>query len=528
MEIIIWIGVAYVLGLAASRIGLPPLLGYLVGGFVLSAMGVEGGVLLHELAHYGVLFLLFTLGLHIRMRNMVQPEVVGTSLMQLIISAGLLTGLFTLFGLTAQIGLTGAIFLAVLLGVASTVVAAKGLENRHELTAYHGRVAIGILIIEDIILIGILAFAGLSAPSPWALLLLGLPLLRPVLLWLLRWSKHEELHLLYGLLLALGGAALFSSVGISEELGAFAGGLILAGTPESDEIADRMWSLREAFLIAFFLEIGLTGLPDWSGLLFALALVLYLPVRVALFFGLLTQLKLRARTSFAAATSLGSYSEFALITGAVAATVGLIPESMVAVLAVAVALSFGFGAPLGRATESLYGHLKPLLIRFERDVKHPDQQIVSLGNAEYLVVGMGSAGQAAYDVVRNRKLAVVGIDIDPARIEENRKAKRRIVYGDAEDPELWENMDMRSIKAVMLAIPNADPKVTATKEMRRNAYLGEINALTMKEEEYRLLREAGANAVCLPITQAGRKLAELSTDDNLDSAAASMSIEFNR
>ncbi len=515
MEIIIWIGVAYILGLVANRVGLPPLLGYLIGGFILAALGVEGGAWLHELAHYGVLFLLFALGLHIRMRNMIQLEVVGSSLLQLTISAALLTGLFTLFGLTMQIGLTGSVVLAVLLGVASTVVAAKGLEDRHELSAYHGRVTIGILIIEDIILISILAFVGLSAPSPWALLLLGLPLLRPVLLRLLRWGNHEELHLLYGLLLALGGATLFSAVGISEELGAFAGGLILAGAPESDDIAERMWSLREAFLIAFFIEIGLTGIPEWSGLLFALALVLFLPIRVAVFFGLLTQLKLRARTAFAAAASLGSYSEFALIAGAVAASAGVIPESLVAVLAVAVALSFAFGAPLGRATDGLYQRLQPVLVRFERDdVKHPDQQSVSLGNAKFLVVGMGMAGQAAYDATKNKELPVVGIDIDPARIEENRKAKRRVVYGDAEDPDLWGNMDMSSLEAVMLAISNVEPKLTATKEMRKNGFQGEINALTLKDEEFRQLRKAGANGVCLPITQAGRKLAELSLSDD--------------
>jgi glutathione-regulated potassium-efflux system ancillary protein KefC len=171
---------AYALGSLATRAKLPPLIGYLAAGFVLAGFGIEGGALLSGIAHYGVILLLFTLGLKIRLRNMMQAEVLGGGLLQLGISILLLTGLFTVSGLAAGIGIgtTSTVLLAILLGVASTVVAAKGLEERNELEAYHGRVAIGILIVEDIILIGVLAFAGLQAPSLWALLLLLVPLLQ--------------------------------------------------------------------------------------------------------------------------------------------------------------------------------------------------------------------------------------------------------------------------------------------------------------------------------------------------------------
>lgn len=113
----------------ANAVGLPPLLGYLVGGFTLFAFGMEGGELLGELAHYGVIFLLFALGLRIRLRDMVQPEVLGSSLLQFVISVALLTAVFTALGVAAGLELTGTIVTAILLGVASTVVAAKGLES---------------------------------------------------------------------------------------------------------------------------------------------------------------------------------------------------------------------------------------------------------------------------------------------------------------------------------------------------------------------------------------------------------------
>jgi len=504
---VLWVGIAFGLGLVANFFGLPPLLGYLAGGFILGALGAQGSPLLHEIAHYGVIFLLFALGLHIRLRNMVQLEVLGSSTAQLLISVALLTALFTLFGVTGG-ELTSNLVLAVLLGVASTVVAAKGLEERGDLAAYHGRVAIGILIVEDIILIGVLALTGLSAPSPWALLLLLLPLARPVLLRLLRWGRHEELYLLYGLLLALGGAYLFGALGLSEELGAFVAGVLLSGNEEADEIAERMWSLREGFLVAFFLEIGLAGFPDMGGLLFALALVLFLPLRVALFFGLLTRFRLRARTAFLTAASLGSFSEFAIITGAAAVQAGFIPDETVVVLALAVALSFAFGVPFNRAAEGLYRPLKPFLLRFERNVRHPDAQPESLGSARYLVVGLGRAGVAAYDYLASRGERVVGLDNDPGKIEAQRKAGRRVAYGDASDSELWEDLNLERLRGVLLTVPELEDKLAATKALRARGFRGTVSATRQSGEEYEPLHAAGASSVCHPLTEAGERLAE--------------------
>jgi glutathione-regulated potassium-efflux system ancillary protein KefC len=505
---IVWIAVAFLLGLVANAAGLPPLLGYLAGGFLLGALGAEGGELLHALAHYGVIFLLFALGLHIRLRNMVRLEVVGSGLSQLLISVVLLSGLFTLFGVTATLGWPSTLMLAVLLGVASTVVAAKGLEERSALESYAGRVAIGILIVEDIVLIGVLAFIGLAAPSPWALLVLGLPLLRPLLLRVLRYSRHEELYLLYGLLLALGGAYAFELVGISGELGAFIAGVLLAGSPEAEEIAERMWSLREAFLVAFFLEIGLGGLPSWNGVLFALALMLFLPLRGAIFFGLLSAFGLRARTAFLSAASLLSFSEFALITGAVAAQAGIIPAEMVVALALTVALSFVLGAPASRFAPRLYPRLKPFLARFERDVRHPDAQPETLGSARYLVVGMGRTGIAAYERIEEGGGRVVGLDNDPGKLEALRQAGKRVAYGDAGDRDLWEDLNLQRLQGIILTIPELETKVQAVRTLRDLGFSGAITTTRLSDGEYELLEAAGASSICHPLNEAGFRLAE--------------------
>lgn len=170
--------------------------------------------------------------------------------------------------------------------------------------------------------------------------------------------------------------------------------------------------------------------------------------------------------------------------------------------------------------------METFLVRFERDVRHPDQQTISLGSAEFLVVGMGNAGQAAYDRLKKEEKHVVGMDIDPARIESNLSEGRRVIYGDMQDIELWSTLDLSDIHSVILAIGSPEAKVNATKYMRSNKFKGSIYALTTQGEEHRALAKAGASAVCLPITQAGQKLAELSLSDKSGSEEMILSPEF--
>lgn len=170
--------------------------------------------------------------------------------------------------------------------------------------------------------------------------------------------------------------------------------------------------------------------------------------------------------------------------------------------------------------------MESYLIKFERDVRHPDQQILSLGSAEYLVIGMGNAGQAAYDRLRKADKHTVGMDIDPARIQQNIETGRRVIYGDMQDIELWQNIDLSQIKSVILAIGTKEAKLNATKYLRANNYEGTVVALTSAEEEQHALEEAGASAVCIPITQAGQKLAELSLSNGINPDDTVLDPEF--
>ena len=495
----------FVLGLAASLVGLPPLVGYLATGFALNALGQVGGELLSQLAHTGVLLLLFTVGLKLRWRNLTRAEVYATGLIQLALVSAVFTLGLVLFGLMWR----PAAFLAVGLAFSSTVLAVKLLEEKRELRAYHGRVAIGVLVFQDLVAVGMMALVGNLSPSPYTLLLLGLPLLVPLLRVMMNYVGHDELLVLFGVLLTLGGAQLFEQVGLKGELGALVLGFMLASHPRASELSNRLWSLKEAFLVAFFLEIGLAGWPQASYLLATGVLLLFLPLKSGVLFYLFVRFGLRARTAFLAALALSSYSEFALIVGQVGVTEGLVPAVWLTPLALTVALSFALAAPLNRAAHTLYERFEPYLLRFECRSEHPDHEPASLGSAHFLIVGLGRTGTAAYQQLREAGERVVGLDSDPGKVAAHIQAGRRVLYGDAEDPDLWQGLDLAPLQAVLLTAPDLEARFRATVYLRRRGYRGVIGSTSYFPDEDTRLREAGATIILNPLTGAGASLATL-------------------
>ena len=501
---LIWIIAAFSAGMVAKAVRLPTMVGYLAAGLVLALLGVQSNELIKAVADFGVVLLLFTVGLHISFRSLIQKQVLGVGAIHLLIS----TAVFTLLLVALQLPLQAAALIAIGLGFSSTVLTAKSLDARGELDSYHGRLAIGILILQDVVAVLLLALAGDGAPSWWALALFALPLLRPLLLRVMYAVGHEELLLIYGLLLALGAGWLFDLVGLDSKLGALIAGLILAGDPRSDELYNKLWALKEVFLVGFFLQVGLAGLPDGRGWSIMGLLLLLLPLKGMLFFVLMLLFRLRARTAFLSTVSLTAYSEFALIVVAGAAAVGLIEDQFVVMVGLLVAISFAINAPISRVVNPLWRQLGPRLERFERDVPHPDHEPRSFGSAEYVVLGMGQAGLAAYDYLIAAGKRPLGIDADPAQIRDMLASGRRVIYGDANDPELWTGLDLSGVNGVLIALNNATAEINAAQNIRDEGFTGFIAALLRYPENKAALQQAGVSLSFLPLAQAGRELAQ--------------------
>jgi predicted Kef-type K+ transport protein len=170
----LWIIVAFALGFLARQVGLPPLVGYLVAGFALKASGVEHGYLIVEFADIGVILLLFSIGLKLRLRSLIRPEIwAGASIHMLttVIVFGLGIFLLAAAGLSkfAVVDLKISLMIAFALSFSSTVFAVKTLEEKGEMYSLHGHVAIGILIMQDIIAVVFITASTGKLPSLWAL-----------------------------------------------------------------------------------------------------------------------------------------------------------------------------------------------------------------------------------------------------------------------------------------------------------------------------------------------------------------------
>ena len=187
---------------------------------------------------------------------------------------------------------------------------------------------------------------------------------------------------------------------------------------------------------------------------------------------------------------------------------GLLPESWVVALAIAVALSFAISAPLNRFSHSIYARVSPLVSRLERRQRHPDDEPISLGAANVAVFGMGRVGCGAYDLLKQRGMRVVGFDSDPGEVGRHLAEGRRVVYGDAEDPDLWQRLRLDGLSAVLLALPDIEAKVFAVTEIRRAGYRGLLSATNVYANEADQILSLGCTTTYNYYEQAGVGFAE--------------------
>ncbi len=487
------------------------MVGFLIAGFFLNFLGVESDQFLLQIADLGVTLLLFTIGLKLRLGTLIRPEIWGTTTVHMVgfvlLTVALLLGLgSTNISLFGELNLTGILIIAFALSFSSTVFAVKTLEDRGGLVSRVGQVAIGVLVMQDIAAVIFLAASAGKFPSVWAIGLLALIPARCVLGFILTHCGHKELLVVFGFVMALGGAALFESVGMKGDLGALILGVLLARHSSASELSKNLMSFKDVFLVGFFLMIGLTGLPTWETLIAALVLSALLPFKLVGFFLLLTKFHLRARGATLGAAVLGNYSEFGLIVSAVAINSGWLQHEWGTVIVVALSISFVIASPLNTFADTLYEKYHALLQRYETAKRLPGDEDISLGGNRVLVFGMGRVGRAAYDEMRPHvESQILGIDLDETAVEQNVKAGRRVVLGDATNPEFWSRLDGEHMEVTMilLAMPNHTANIIAARHLRDRGYSNPIVATALYPDQADHLKENGVNEVFNIYAEAG-------------------------
>ncbi|MDL2193304.1 cation:proton antiporter family protein [Shewanella algae] len=492
-------------GMLVNRINLPPLIGYLAAGFVLYTMGIENESLplLNELASLGVTLLLFAIGLKLDIRSLFKAEVWAGSSLHLMLSMVIFVPILKLLGLVGLVQLTNLsveqlTLLAFALSFSSTVFAVKVLEDKGDMQSLYGRVAIGILIMQDIFAVLFLTISKGEFPSIWALALLLLPLAKPLIYRAFDKVGHGELLVLFGLVMALVvGAWLFESVGLKPDLGALIIGILLAGHKKASELAKSLFYFKELFLVAFFLTIGLNGLPSMSDIMLAVLLVTLIPLKILLFVYILTRFKLRSRTSMLGSFNLGNFSEFGLIVAAVATSKGWLPAQWLVIIAVALSLSFVLAAPLNAMVGNIYQKYQQKLVKLEKHPLHPEDRQIPVGNPRFLILGMGRIGSGAYDELKARfDGEILGIEHKQELVDFHREQGRNVVQGDASDTDFWEKLDRApGLEMVLLAMPYHIGNMFAVEQLKKLNYSGKISAIVQYSDDGVALRESGVHSV---------------------------------
>ena len=495
---------ALVCGMAARSLGLPALIGYLAAGFVLHSMKLEGGEVLGTLSELGITLLLFTIGLKLQPRALLQPQVWSTTLihmaaMQLLFMAVLY--LLNLIVPSIGLSLTSTMVIAFALTFSSTVFVIQTMQERGEMASRHATLAIGILVIQDLAAVIFLAFSTGKVPHPTAIFLLLLWPLRGVILKLLARCGHGELFTLCGLALAIGGAELFDLVGIKGDLGALIIGAILAGHQKAKELSRNLLQFKDLFLVGFFLTIGLAGWPTMEIIAIAVFLGALSLVKPLLYFPLLTFFHTPTRTALLSSAALSNFSEFGLIVVAVSASAGWLDPQWTGALSLAIAVSFVISSPINSNAHNLYRRWQHTLRKFES--KTLKAHFPDTGNVQVIVLGMGNIGSGAYDAMAEKygKL-VLGVDDNDKKLEIHHQARRRVVAADASDPDFWHRINLDEVELIMLALTNHQENLLVSNLLEEMNFCGHIAAVVRFSEEADELEQLGISAFNL-YAQAG-------------------------
>ncbi|MBK1831098.1 cation:proton antiporter [Verrucomicrobiaceae bacterium R5-34] len=505
------IAVAFVFGLIAQQFRLPPMVGFLIAGFVLQAMGQKGGEGLEVIANLGVTLLLFSIGLKLQVKSLGRPEIwAGTSLhatLVLLLFAPVILGIAALA--TPDLGMEWqtALLLAFALSFSSTVFAIKSLVENGDLGALHGKAAVGILVMQDIIAVLFLTVSTGKFPSTWSLILVpALIIGRPVLGWIMNRAGHGELLSLCGLMLALViGAKGFDLVGLKADLGALFIGVMVGWHPRASELKKSLNHVTDLLLVGFFLQVGLEGALTWQALGWGLMALVLLPLKSIGFFFLLTRFHMRARTAWMTSFSLSTYSEFGLIVASLGVAKGWMGTEWLIAVALALSLSFLIAAPLNRRAESLYDPISDWLKRFERPGEHEGDFAAIKGRERVAIFGMGRVGLAAYHTLEHRFPGhIIGFDRSPEKIAIHQEAERNVRLADATDSDFWERVCPNDdLDMVVLAMPSHKAHLHAIETLKRHHYSGVVIVSGKQDYEVQELRDTGVDAAFNLYAQAG-------------------------
>lgn len=535
-EIAALLSVASITGAIALWLRQPLIMAFIAVGVLVGPSGfgwVGASDEVSLFAKLGIALLLFVVGLKL---DPYEIRTVGP--VALVVGGGqiVLTGsIGYLIGLGLGLENIPALYVATALTFSSTIIIVKLLSDKREIDALHGRIALGVLIVQDITVVAVMiiltAFNGSTAPAEighGALVLLvlakgtgfllavslftryGLPQLLHLV------ARSTELLVLFAIAWAIALGSIAEILGFSQEVGAFIAGVALATTAYRAPLGARLVSLRDFLLFFFFLDLGSHIDLHYLGAQLIPALILSLfvlagkPLMVVLLMG---QMGYRKYTSALAGLSLSQISEFSLILGALGISLGHIDEATMGLITLVGLITIGISTYMIIYSHVLYPKLAPVLNRLERQIPHPEEQISQHEecptHVDVIVFGLGRYGGRLVQDLQRQGLGVLGVDFDPELVAFWRQQGLWTFYGDAADPEFAAMLPLEQPRWVVSTIPGRDLGLTLLQGLKQRGYEGQVALTSHQPRDRKALEAAGADLVLLPFSDAAQEAARI-------------------
>jgi monovalent cation:H+ antiporter-2, CPA2 family len=509
-------------GVVARLLRQPVILGYFLGGVLISEFtpGPVGDVhQLEVLADIGVAFLMFALGVEVSLSTLLSVGRVALlgGLVQIAASMAIGAGLAVLIGLSGL----AAVFFGALVALSSTVVVIRLLADRGELAAPHGRIALGILIVQDLSVVpmmvvlpafngptdGLVASLGLALVKAVAILVGTLAIGARVIPWVLTRVARAgapDLFVLAIVTLALGTALVTAWAGLSIAFGAFLAGLVIAESELSHQVLDRIGPLRDAFITMFFVSVGMLLNPAYilgeAPLILAIAAAVLIAKglvagAVPLFFGY------PLATATLVGASLAQIGEFSFVLARLGVDQGILSERIfgltLAVAVVTIVLTPGalrLAGPLAGALGSRLG------------AGRAAATATYLGNGagagtlrdHVVVLGYGQLGQELVSWLERRGVPFVVVESRADLLGPLRARGIPTLAGDASSPQLLDQCELPRARVVAVTLPGSVAAAGAIRHVRgRNPDL-DVVARAEGETAVGMLHSQGADEVVQP------------------------------
>ncbi|MEH6823579.1 MAG: cation:proton antiporter family protein [Motiliproteus sp.] len=518
------------------------LVGILVGPSVLGWVSANDQVDL--LAKLGIALLLFVVGLKLDLHiiRTMGPVALATGLGQVTFTS--IVGYF--IALALGMSPVTALYVAVALTFSSTIIIVKLLSDKREVDALHGRIAIGLLIVQDVVvvlvMIGLTALgeAGDAASlgrevvevlAKGGLLIVAIGLLmRYVLTPLLHGLAHSrELLVLFAIAWAVALGATGMHLGFGKEVGAFLAGVSLASTPYREVIGARLVSLRDFLLLFFFIDLGaglelaMLGVQVVPAIVLSLFVLIGNPLIVMVILGIMGY---RKRTGFLAGMTVAQISEFSLILGALGLSLGHIDADTMGLITLVGLTTISASTYMILYSHPLYERISPWLGVFERKRPHREDArdlTADESGADVILFGLGLFGAGIARELRQQGHKVLGVDFDPELVRRQEGNGYAVRYGDAEDPEFLATLPLGQTQWVLSSVREKPINLTLLHGLRDHGYKGRVAVTAHNLADAEQLKQAGADRVLIPYADAAAEAV-----DNLFGASGNSGSEETR